>query len=208
MGKYTLGKLYDITEWITKFAYLNFLWIIFTFLGLGFLGFFPSTTAMFTVVRKWIMKEESVPVFQTFWLAYKKDFVKAQLLGLLMVSIGLVIYLDLNYILANGTETLKLVNVPLFILVLILFMTMLYLFPVFVHFDLKTFAVLKNAFYIMLINPLLNVFMLIVLVVTYFVMFSIPGLSFFFGGSFVTSIIMAFSYLAFQTVEKKKQAAK
>ncbi|MBS4177478.1 YesL family protein [Lederbergia citrea] len=39
--------------------YVNLPWISF---GLIVLGFFPATAAMFTVIRKWMMKEQ-VPVF-------------------------------------------------------------------------------------------------------------------------------------------------
>ena len=78
-----MGKLYVISEWIMKFAFTNLFWILFNlpvaflFLNMLFVErledllffaiplvvlmpvlFFPATTAMFAVVRGWIMKDE------------------------------------------------------------------------------------------------------------------------------------------------------
>ncbi len=57
---------YRFAVWVTKFAYLNLLWIAFSLLGLGLFGLFPATAAMFAVVRKWINGEKDIPVFHVF----------------------------------------------------------------------------------------------------------------------------------------------
>lgn len=75
---------YSISEWVLRFAYVNVLWISFNLLGLIVFGFFPATIAMFTVVRKWVLKETDISVFNTFWFAYKKEFFKGNFLGFII----------------------------------------------------------------------------------------------------------------------------
>ncbi len=47
-----IGGLYRICEWVMRLAYVNLLWIGIFWLGLVVFGFFPSSAAMFAVVRK------------------------------------------------------------------------------------------------------------------------------------------------------------
>lgn len=63
---------YRFAVWITRFAYLNLLWIAFSLVGLGVVGFFPATAAMFAVVRKWVHGEKDIPVFQVFGKTIKR----------------------------------------------------------------------------------------------------------------------------------------
>src|SRR5690625_1995366 len=65
------GRLYRICEVITKFAYVNILWFVFTLLSLIIFGFMPATVALFSVTRKWVMGDMDVPVFSTFWGTYR-----------------------------------------------------------------------------------------------------------------------------------------
>ncbi len=67
---------YRICTWIMRMAYVNLLWVAFSLLGLGIFGFFPATAAMFVVIRKWLSSEQDIPVFKTFWNAFKTEFIK------------------------------------------------------------------------------------------------------------------------------------
>src|SRR5699024_12166732 len=74
-----VGGYYRLCVWVTRFAYVNVLWILFTFLGLVFLGAMPSTVAMFAVIRKWVTGDKEVPIFKTFLESYRTEFVKANI---------------------------------------------------------------------------------------------------------------------------------
>jgi uncharacterized membrane protein YesL len=80
-----------------------------------------------------------------------------------------------------------------------------YLFPVYVHYDVKFFETIKNSFLIMLINPISNLIMISGVVAIYFIVITIPGIGFFFGGSMTAMIIMAACYASFSKIEQKKQ---
>jgi uncharacterized membrane protein YesL len=202
MNKLSMSGLYTLTEWITRFAYVNLLWIGFSLLGLVVFGISPATVAMFTIIRKWIMGDNDFPVFQTFWNSYKKEFLRGNRLGLIIALLAYIIFIDLNYIKLD-----TIIQIPLYLIIFAIVMTILYIFPVYVHYNVTFIQLFKNSFFIMMVNPLSSILMLIGFVALFFVMKFLPALSFFFGGSLSAGIIMSSCYLAFQKIEKKLQKA-
>lgn len=200
------SQVYAATEWIARFAYINLLWIVFSLLGLGALGFFPATISMFTIIRKWIMGETDIPIFRTFWNTYKSEFLKSNGLGYIIVALIAIIILDLVFMKNSGSNFMSAIHIPLYMFIFAVAMTMFYLFPVYVHYELKIFQMIKNAFLTMLINPIENIVIITGIATVYFVVKFIPGLGFFFGGSLSAAIIMAACYLAFTKVDKKRRA--
>jgi uncharacterized membrane protein YesL len=202
MNKLSMNGLYTLTEWITRFAYVNLLWIGFSLLGLVVFGISPATVAMFTVIRKWIMGESDIPVFQTFWNSYKKEFLRSNGVGILLALFAYIIFIDLNYIKLD-----TILQIPLYLIIFAIIMTLLYIFPVYVHYNVTFFQLFKNAFFIMMVNPVSSIMMLIGFMSLIFVMKFLPALLFFFGGSLSAGIIMSSCYLAFQKIEKKQKEA-
>jgi uncharacterized membrane protein YesL len=201
----TVNRIYSATEWISKFAYINLLWIAFSLVGLVILGFFPATISMFTIIRKWIRGEGDIPIFHTFWSTYKSEFLRSNGLGLIMVVIGGLMVVDFVFMRNMENSFTNALQIPLYLLLVVIVMTMFYLFPVYVHYELKLIHIIKNSFLIMIIHPLENLVMIAGIVALFFVVKFIPGLGFFFFGSLSAAIIMASCYLAFSKVEKKKQ---
>lgn len=198
----SMSGLYTLTEWITRFAYVNLLWIGFSLLGLVFFGISPATVAMFTVIRKWIMGNSDIPVFQTFRETYKNEFIRSNGLGLVIALIGIIIYVDLNFIKINSS-----LQIPLYLFIFMVIMTVLYVFPVYVHYNVTFLQLFKNAFFIMMMNPVANIMLLIGFVASILVIKFLPALIIFFGASISAGIIMASCYLAFQKIEKKRKEA-
>lgn len=203
-GTNTANRVYSATEWIAKFAYINLLWIGFSLVGLVVLGLFPSTISMFTVIRKWILGERDIPIFQTFLITYKSEFHRSNGLGLLVAIVCGLIALNLVFMKNFGTVFTSAIQIPLYMFMFAAVMTMLYLFPVYVHYELKLIQIIKNSFLMMLIHPLENLVMLAGMVAMFLVVKFVPGLGFFFGGSLSAAIIMASGYLVFNKVDKKK----
>ncbi|WP_099159559.1 YesL family protein [Virgibacillus ndiopensis] len=197
----TSGAIYSGLEWITRFAYVNLLWILFSLMGGIVLGFFPATTAMFTIVRQWIKGNSDIPVMKSFWEFYKADFWKSNRLGLFVAGIVAIIGIDIFYIQLNNVLDWR--NIPLYAFMLIFILFAFYVFPAFVHYDLKVLSVIKNAFLIMLISPLHSLLMIISLVSIYFIVQALPALAFIFGGSIYAFLTMGLSYNAFLKIEKR-----
>jgi uncharacterized membrane protein YesL len=201
----TANRAYGVTEWIAKFAYLNLLWIGFSLLGLIVLGVFPSTIAMFAVIRKWLMRETDIPIFRTFWTTYKAEWVRGNGLGLFMAAVGGLIVLNLVFIRNSGSAGISMIQIPLYLFMLAALMTMFYLFPVYVHYELKLVQMIKNSFLMMVISPLENLVMIAGVAAVIFVVRFLPGFGFFFGGSLSAAIIMAAGYVVFNKMAKKQQ---
>lgn len=196
----TNNTIYHILEWITKFAYINLLWIFFTFAGGILLGFFPSTIAMFTIIRKWLRGDTDIKVFNTFWESYKKEFWKSNRLGIFITAIACLVALDIYFLQSHIEEQLVWIQIPLFAFMFLFLLFLFYIFPTFVHFDFKVLKQIKTAFLIMLINPIHSILIIICLGSVYFVMNAIPALALVFGGSSYAFITMWLCLRSFNRV--------
>ncbi|MFB9761354.1 YesL family protein [Ectobacillus funiculus] len=198
-------SILKISDWILKLAYLNALFIAFSFLGCLIGGFFPATTAMLTVIRKWLMGDTEIPVFSTFWVSYKKDFLRSNLLGYILTFIGFTIFM--YYLLLNQTvsEVAVWLRYPLVIITIIYIAFLLYVFPVFVHYEMKIPQILKTTFLIMSVSPLSTIMLIAAGIILYFTMSNFPGLIPLFGGSLIGFIVMWSSYLAFSQLKQKEE---
>ena len=189
--------LYAILEWITRFAYLNLLWLTFSFVGGIILGVYPSTTATFAVMRKWLRGHSDLPVFRTFWEYYKRDFWKSNHLGFYISIMVLFILIDLFFIQSGASELITWIHAPLFAFILLFIFLLFFLFPVYAHYELPVRFIYKQAFFIMLISPLQIISMIICLAAFIIITLIFPALIFIFGLSFycfITSWLASFSF--------------
>jgi uncharacterized membrane protein YesL len=200
-----MGVFYRFSERIMRLAYANLLWIFFTAIGLVVLGGFPSTIALFTLVRKWVMGETDLPVFKTYWKSYRDEFVKGNVYGYSLLIIGYIIYVDLKYFQSNNSIFYSLLSYFIFVLFIIYILTMLYFFPVFVHFELKKAHFLKQSLLIMVLQPVGTILMVIGALAVYYLMLYVPGLIPFFAASLMAYVLMWIAFRVFTRLEKKAQ---
>lgn len=197
------GKLYHACQWISRLAFLNLLWLLFMGVGLFIFGAAPSTVAMFTIIRKWIQGERELPTFPLFFEIYKKDFWKSNRLGLVLMVFMFILFLD--WILIGSVQgILYPILTGCLIGVAFLFsMVMLYIFPVFVHYEFKIFQYVKVAFLLGISYPLYSfvMFLSVICVITISIFFNGVGLLFF--GSGISYILMYISTLLFHKVARK-----
>ncbi|MRH43599.1 DUF624 domain-containing protein [Aquibacillus halophilus] len=198
--KVTDNIFYKASEWITRFAFLNILWLIFSLAGLVVFSFFPSTMAMFSVLRKWIMGDRDIPIFRTFWKYFKTEFISSNLMGVIILLISFTVYLNLKYIDHTSSNELQFFHVPIYVVMISLILTILYLFPTYTHYKLNFLNYFKRAFIIMFTNPVANLLMIVSLFISYSIMSVIPVIFLVFGGSITAYIIMRFCYNTFQKV--------
>jgi uncharacterized membrane protein YesL len=200
-----MGIIYTISNWIIRLAYVNILWIAFTLLGLIILGFFPATAAMFAVIRKWVLGNEDNPVFRTFWTVYRKEFLKSNLLGIFLSSIGYFLYIDYLLISEGSNNFIQLFHYPLLIIILLYLLTILFVFPIYVHYDLKLFQVIKNSLITMIISPFITLIMIIASFVVYLLLSTFPGLLPLFGGSLLAFLLTRSFLIATNRIERIKK---
>jgi uncharacterized membrane protein YesL len=197
--------LNKLLEWISRLAFLNILWISFSLLGLVIFGFFPSTVAMFAVVRKWMLGNEDVSIFKTFWTVYKKEFLKSNLLGLMIVAIGIVLYIDFKFIESAANSFVSFLYIPFSIITFIFICMLFYMIPIFVHYDMKLSQVIKNSFFVMIMNPLSTFYMLIGSFGIIFVLSYAPPICLLYSGNLLALFIMKPATNAFEKINEKSK---
>src|SRR5699024_1145035 len=154
--------------------------------------------AMFAMVRDWLRGKSDLPVLKTYWNYYKTDFFKSNLLGIFINILIALIAVDIFYITLN--EQLTWTHIPLFAFIIIVILFLFFVFPRFVHFDLKVIPLIKNAFLIMIITPGYSFLIIVSLVSVYFIMKFIPSPFFTFGGITYAFITACLGLHAFHTV--------
>ena len=189
-------------EWALNLFLLNVLWILFSALGLFAFGIFPATAAMFAVIRKLNMAKEDVHVFKLFWKTYKFEFMKSNLIGYIFLMVGFLLYVDLRVLQQLDSSLLNLIlTVATFILVFLYLLTLLYVFPVFVHLNLKTVEYIKYAFILAIGKPKQSLLILLALAISMFLLIQVPGLIPVFGISIFSFILMKISSSSFPPIE-------
>lgn len=193
-------------EWFTKLVYLNFLWLIFTILGLGLLGFFPAMAATFSVVHQWIHKNTDIAIFREFWRAYKLYFFKSNLLGFVLGSIGVVLLIDLFVLNSSQNVVLHYLSIPLAVLIFLYSLMLFYIIPSLIYFEqLSMLKIIKNAFFTMVINPLPTFVMLVGTFGFGYLVFHFQALIPILSMSLFALIVMMPARRAFETVQRKKE---
>jgi uncharacterized membrane protein YesL len=198
------GGLYRSGNWAMKLAFLNLLWLAGILIGAVLAGVFPSTVAMFVVIRKWRLNGDvELPLYHLFKEEYKREFLKANLYGYVWVIIGVILYVDLLFF--RGIPALwgTLVSFFFFILGVIYLAALLFAFPVYVQYDLRILQYVKNSVLIAVSNPLYSVLIALGFYFPYYLMIKIPGLLPFFGGSLIALPLMSLSLRLFEVLDQK-----
>ncbi|SFL67674.1 Uncharacterized membrane protein YesL [Gracilibacillus orientalis] len=197
---------YRISLWITRLAWLNILWIAFTLLGLIFFGIMPATIAMFAVVRKWVLKEYDIPVFETFFKEYKSNFIRANLFGLVIFIIGYVLSVFLKYTGLMNNSSLYPVLLGVFVLAAFLYvMLVLYIAPVYVHYQLRFWQYVRYAVSIGAVNLHYSICAITLLAGIYFASLKFPGITLFFSFSVSAYVTMFIVHIGFSQLLKKQK---
>ncbi|UOQ50033.1 YesL family protein [Gracilibacillus caseinilyticus] len=200
------GGFYRISVWITRFAWLNILWICFTLLGLVFFGIMPATIAMFTIVRKWVLKEFDTAVAETFWHAYKQNFIRANLFGLILYIIGYFLSVFLKYTGLMSDSSVYPLLLGIFIIAAFLYvMLVLYIGPVYVHYQLSFWQYIRYAVSIGAVNLHYSICALTILAGIYYLSLKYPGVTLFFTFSISSYVTMFVVHIGFRQLFKKQQ---
>lgn len=194
----SMGRVLSFCEWVLKFFYANLLWFVFTLLGLGVFGFMPATTALFSVMRKWIMGKTDIPICKKFWQAYRGEFFRSNVIGLILAAVGIIIYVDLAFIYPEHF----LLHVLRFVIMIFgfLFLIMLfYMFPLLAHFDWKKRMYFKFSLILGISYLQYTLTMMAVAAVLYIAFAFLPGIVPFFSVSLLSYAVM---WLAYQVLKK------
>lgn len=187
-----VGGFHEACQWVYRLALLNLWWLGGCLLGGLVFGFFPATVAMFDVARFWMRTagDEGDSAFRRFRTAYRTEFFRANALGLGLVLAGYVLFVDVNFFLGqSGPLALTLLVLSL-ALSGVYCMTLIYLFPVYVHLDLPWRQQIMTAALVGLSHPFRTAFVVLAAVSLSAVFARLPGLFVFFGGSVLACFVV------------------
>lgn len=204
---WTESYVFHGLDWIMKLAYINILWVFFTLVGLVILGFMPASVAMHTVIRKLIMKKD-ISITRLFFHTYKKEFLKANLIGLLIVAVGFLLYADLLFVQTMEGSLRTILFIALSTITILYGMIVLTIIPVYVQYELKFFQYFKTSIIISLVNFHLVLLMIAGITLSYFIFSLLPSLMVFFLGSGIAAINMWCLLIGHDRVKNKQETLK
>jgi uncharacterized membrane protein YesL len=131
------GWIYHLCEWIVRLAIINTLWVLFSLAGLGIFGWAPATAATFAVMRQWFLYKRDIPLLKTFFSFYKKDFIRANAIGLLLAAGGWSFYFSTLTLIHFGQWSMLIVGSVMLIGLFLFLITVMFIFPVFCHYNIS-----------------------------------------------------------------------
>lgn len=218
------GGIFKVLDWFTRFSLANLLWVLFnlpiSFLLLtiaitddrGFILstwilvailtpflFFPATTALYGVVRQWVLNENDISIIPTFWKNYRENYLKSMAGGLILTPIWVIGVVDTFFFIKKSFA----LSVVLVIILWFLFILTTYFFAVIVHHDIKLLKGLKQAFLFIIINPINSLFIgLINIVILYMCIMKFTFLIPFLMGSAIAFLAFTSYYGKYIKVKK------
>ena len=159
---------------------LNILWFV---CSLPIITIGPSTNALFTVTLK-LAEDQSSSVLKTFFKAFKENFKQSLAVGAFSVFEIIVLYADVNFILAVEGGIQKLYIVVACILLAVLLTTISYLNALIAKFNNTLKGHIINALKLAFVNPIQTILMWLILLVPIFCLLFIQPIVLLYTGWF------------------------
>jgi uncharacterized membrane protein YesL len=134
-------RVYSLLETAADFFLLNLMWLV---ACLPVVTIFPSTAAMFGVVRDWVRgKEDSLT--SMFITRFRENLGQSLLVGVIWMVFGVALFLD--FLVANQLSYwVEIISKSALMLVSSVYaFGSVYLFPVMVHYETDWKTVIKNS---------------------------------------------------------------
>ncbi|MGO4936303.1 YesL family protein [Fundicoccus sp. Sow4_H7] len=195
------GMIFEIVMWLVRLIILNFLWIIFTVLGLGLFGIAPATFSLANVIYKWLSVGHDISFVKTFIDYYKENFFKSNKIGLLIIS--LFAFIQLDFYISEQFIQSALFHTVIVILFWLLIIYTCYLLVIFSRYELCFSQYFKQTLYIAFGSPLVSIGMLLVVFFIAILYTYIPILFFFMGVSLTLYPFIGLGYYACIKLERK-----
>ena len=137
---------------IGRIVWLQLLFLGYTILGLGVLGFFPALLALMAVARQFNRETVDAPIHSLFWRYYKEMWVKGNLVGwpLFIVTLG-VLWLTRHFQQLDGGWSLVGVYTGYAVLILLLILWV-YALPTLIHLHITFFNFFRGVALLTLIR--------------------------------------------------------
>ncbi|MCD7032967.1 DUF624 domain-containing protein [Metabacillus sp. GX 13764] len=169
------GRLGTVFDFLVKLSYLNVLCLFYSLLGGFFLGIFPAMAAAMTVLPG-VCRNEDLKIGTEFKKAAILHFKKANQLGWLFSILLFILYVDFGFFRSFGSIAALAASYVCFILMAVLFFSLLFAIPLLVNYGGSVISCLKNSIKLTLGFPLLTLSAAICLSAALLLFLAAPGL--------------------------------
>ncbi|MBS4220133.1 DUF624 domain-containing protein [Bacillus sp. FJAT-49711] len=190
------SRLYNILEVLSFFFLLNILWFT---MCLPIVTIFPATAAMVAVIRQWVMKKDTA-ILIPFFRFFKENFKQSFIIGIIFFVFAGIFYVDFMLVNTFNPKLHSFLFASLFLLGLIVTFTLIYVFPMMVHYRLSLWHVIKNSFFFSVRYILSTVLCVLILLTMVSLLFLIP-VFFLIIFSFTAYLIFTICYSRFRKEE-------
>jgi|SRR5690554_2071349 len=190
-------KLYIFFNILTYIVFANLLMFVTSIFGLVFFTLMPALVALYIMINSLYFKSE-YPILKTFFLIFRKEYVRSQKLFMILLIVGFLIGFDIYYFYTRiDGHVINLVFMLVFILLAVIFVLILtHVFPVYIYFPkLNVFETLKMAFLLSLTNLAHSLLYIIGFIATFFLLFYIPLLTALIPIGFFSLLVYAKSFI-------------
>lgn len=203
--KNVMNKFNIFSEWVMNLFILQLLWIGGTLIGGVIFGLFPATIALYASLRKLKHQVPDFKLFRYFVQEYKNNFKTSFIIGLFYIAAGLLGVVYYHFLNATTNSWLAYTHPFMYIILILILFVLLYLIPVFVHYEVRLRSLVQTTFLIMMSHMKWNLPLLLTLVAVsiLFIRFSVVFL--FFGISLPAFIILYYCMRAFKDFDLEKE---
>lgn len=205
-GVVHVNKLMQVFDWIYRLLYLNALWVLFTLAGLLVFGLFPSTVSMFHIAKEWLSGNKDFPVFNTFFTKFKEEFIRSQLLGVILVAAAILLYFDIQFFFQKDGMLFYMLRYLVLTAGFVFVIMLQFIFPLFVQEKMPLRKFLKNVLFISITRILHSVIMILGCLTIFVVFAKFAGLFIFFFGSTIAVWLTWNAKIAFHKIRQKRAA--
>lgn len=196
-----------IANWISRMALLNLLWMLYTLRGLIVGGVFPATVASLGVVRKWLMEEQDIKIWETFKKGYSQEFLSSNILGWVMTGIGMILFLNYQVMVASPQEVHFIIPFAFYLTILIYLFVFIWSFPLMAHYKASVLQHMINALVIGFTKMHKSIAILVSLFSILYVSLEFPAAIVFFLFSLSSLIWFWFTLSVFKSLDDKKEVS-
>ncbi|WP_424684397.1 YesL family protein [Enterococcus sp.] len=197
-----VNKMLVIINDIYYMMKLNILWILFTLRGGVIFGVVPATLTVFGCIRNRLRNQYEGKVYAEFKEGYYNVFKESLPITLGFAVLAVVVFFETAMINGAGQHDFIL-QLVLKATRMLLVMTGIFLFPVYVHFDLHGSKIWLQPFLFLFVNPIQSIATVIMACVAALLYMTNPLLVLFLGLSLPAYFLMGMMLKRFDKLQEK-----
>lgn len=117
MMTYSGSPVILFCTWLSRIAWLNICWLVFSLAGLGIFGIMPASSVCLHMIRRYMNGANSISLLD-FYREWRHEFLRVNVCTLPLVFIMAVMmfgFVSMNYLGNDGLSMLSIALIPLFI---------------------------------------------------------------------------------------------